>query len=793
MLRLFFFLLPLLPLISSAQKNISLSLSGTVTDAATGKPLASVNIQISDTKQGATTNEKGLYRIASISPGQHLLEISHVGYNTIALTIDISESAIKDFRLSEEVVENNAVIVTGTSRAAKLKTIPTQVSVLRSSDLFQNSATNIIDGISKLPGISQVSSAPAISKPVIRGLGYNRVLTINDGVRQEGQQWGDEHGIEIDDNNVNKIEILKGPASLIYGSDAMAGVINIITNTPLPINTFSANIGSNYQTNSRLQNWYANAAANHNGFSWKVNGSIKNSGDYKNKYDGYVFNSKFREKNIGGAIGYNGAWGFSHLTVSNYTLLSGLTEGERNSNGNFIKMLPGGLKAEATNADFKTTKPFIPYQNINHFKIAFENSLRIRKNRLNITLGWQQNNREEHGNVDAPSEKELQFLLKTFTYTTQYNMKEVKGFSPSFGLNGMGQNNTNNGIEQLIPDYGLNDWGMFFYTQKKLGKLMLSGGARFDNRSIKAKNLMDGVDIKAPAFSKNFSNFSGSIGAAIQADSNVTIKLNIARAFRAPSLPELASNGAHEGTVRYEYGDKNLKSETSLQGDAAIELSNEHFTFNLSAFYNNINNFVFYRKLLNSTGGDSLVNVGGTDLTAFQFAQNRATLKGLECSFDLHPHPIHWFHFENTFSFVSGKFANAVGGGINIPFMPAPKLLTEIRADIMNFKKIFHNAYIKIEAENYFKQSKIFTTYNTETETTGYTLLNAGLGADVFNKKRKLFIFSFNVTNIADAAYQNHLSRLKYAGENAATGRIGIFNQGRNISFKLNIPIEGKL
>src|SRR5690606_31898411 len=153
------------------------------------------------------------------------------------------------------------------------------------------SSTNLIDALSTTPGVSQIATGPAISKPTIRGLGYNRLVVINDGIRQEGQQWGDEHGIEIDEYSVNKVEVLKGPASIMYGSDALAGVINIISNTPVPSGTINGNIFTNYQTNNGLTGLNGNVAGNINGFNWNAYGSYKSAYDYKNKYDGRVFNS----------------------------------------------------------------------------------------------------------------------------------------------------------------------------------------------------------------------------------------------------------------------------------------------------------------------------------------------------------------------------------------------------------------------------------------------------------------------------------------------------------------------
>ncbi|HNK29357.1 MAG TPA: TonB-dependent receptor, partial [Ferruginibacter sp.] len=493
--------------------------------------------------------------------------------------------------------ENNAVVVTGVSGATQQRKVPFAVSVLRRQDFMQNTSTNIIESLTKIGGVSTLATGPAISKPVIRGLSYNRVLTINDGVRQEGQQWGDEHGIEIDEASVNKIEVLKGPASIIYGSDAMAGVVNIISNVPVPVNTIRANIAGNYQSNNNLRSLYANVGGNRNGFNWNIYTSNKAAADYRNKYDGRVFNSKFREQNLGGYIGYNGKWGFSHLLLSNFDLKAGLVEGERDAEGYFTKELAGGITERATGADFKSITPQIPYQHIRHFKIATDNNIRLGRNNLTFNIGFQQNRREEFGNPDDPNERSLFFDLRTITYTAQFHIAENKGWKTSIGINGMQQNNGNKGVEQLIPDYHLFDFGMYAYTQKTIDKVTLSGGLRFDNRNVNAEDLLDGTSVKGNGFKKSFSNISGSAGIAAQLTDQLNLKFNIARGFRAPSLPELASNGAHEGTTRYEYGNTSLKSETSLQFDGGLDFNTEHLSLGLSAFFNSFRNFIFYRKL----------------------------------------------------------------------------------------------------------------------------------------------------------------------------------------------------
>ena len=176
---------------------------------------------------------------------------------------------------------------------------------------------------------------------------------------------------------------------------------------------------------------------------------------------------------------------------------------------------------------------------------------------------------------------------------------------------------------------------------------------------------------------------------------------------------------------------------------------------------------------------------------AFQFDQFNARLIGFESSLDIHPHPLDWLHFENTLSFVRGRFDEKLGGTDNLPMIPATKILSELRANFKKNGKALRNLYFKVEMDHNFKQNKPFFAFDTETTTPAYTLLNAGMGTDIVNKKGALlFNIHFAGINLTDAAYQNHLSRLKYMAENMVTGRTGVFNMGRNFSFKLNIPLS---
>jgi iron complex outermembrane receptor protein len=399
----------------------------------------------------------------------------------------------------------------------------------------------------------------------------------------------------------------------------------------------------------------------------------------------------------------------------------------------------------------------------------------------------------EYGNVDDPRERELYFDLGTFTYTTAYHFKSSKQWNISAGLNGMSQANTNRGSSALIPEYSLNDLGLFLYTQKNLSQFSISGGLRFDSRSIHSKYLEEGGQIRFEAFQRNFSNLSGTLGFSYTPSKAWVIKWNLARGFRAPSIAELASNGAHEGTNRYEYGQRDLRSETSLQTDIGVEWSTEHLSLSSNFFYNAIQQFIFYRKIPAAAGGDSVIITDENTYMAFAFDQRGARLYGGEFSADLHPHPLDWLHFENSLSWVVGRFAQPIEGDQDLPFLPAARLLSELRGEWKKAPSWLKNAYLKLELDHNFTQNRFFGTYNTETLTPAYTLLHLGLGGDLHIKGGQVVNLYFAVQNIGDVAYQNHLSRLKYTALNPVTGRYGVFNMGRNYTLRFNIPFQSKL
>jgi iron complex outermembrane receptor protein len=426
-------------------------------------------------------------------------------------------------------------------------------------------------------------------------------------------------------------------------------------------------------------------------------------------------------------------------------------------------------------------------------------------------VGYQQSVRREFSHPEVPDIAGLYLDLKTLSYDIKYTLPEYRGWETTVGINGMYQRNTNKGTEFIIPDYRQVDIGPFILTTKTINKLDLSAGIRYDTRLYKndemytRSNPLTGFDMQVNlpdtaladhpfySFSTTFSGISASFGLTYNFTKRFLIKSNIARGFRAPNVAEISANGVHPGTLIYQIGNTGFKPEFSFQEDFGISYLWDHISGNIDIFNNNISNYIFNAKLLNHLGQDSIIIKGNQ---TFKFQQAKARIYGWEANLDIHPYD--WLHFENSISVTYAL--NKGGNGIDItdsskylPFIPPLHTNTELRANMIRKTKHCSSFYIKIGMEYYAKQNRIYSADNTETPTSGYAIFNAGVGADLLNRKGRVF-FSINIlcNNITDIAYQSHLSRLKYFEDypNNVSGRNGIYNMGRNISFKLTVPLD---
>ncbi len=793
---------------SSAQN----SLTGKIVSEKNNIILAGASVYIPDLEIGAIAKEDGSYEIKNLPKGTYLVEISFIGYASQYKQMRIAGKVNMDAYLGQSGNETPEVVVTGVSSATEQKHNPAPVTIVSKNDLLEMSSNNIIDALSIAPGVSQITMGPDISKPIIRGLGYNRVVVVNDGIRQEGQQFGDEFGIEIDPYTVQKVEIMRGPASLSYGSDAMAGVINMLDAPKLPEGQIRGNILATYQTNNGLYGGSANIAANKKGITWDLRYTYLNSHAYKDKYDGYVFNSGYGENNFKGSIGVNKSWAYSRLIVSSFDLKLGIVEGGRDSaTGLFNRhvMAQDGEDSTVIVSDEELKSydhNLIIHQHVRHYKAVLDNSFALGEGRLGIRLGFQQNHRQEANDATLGNVYNIYFHLNTFNYDVRYTLPEKNNFQISIGANGMQQTSRNLGTVFLVPEYQLFDAGLFAIAKKSFHKLSMSGGLRFDSRTLHGDDLFidsSGVKLTSPnfnsvhrftAYHSSFTGFSGSFGITYDFTKAFYGKVNISRGFRAPNIAESGSDGIHDGTPFYEIGDPSLKPETSWQLDATIGVNSNDISAELNVFNNNIDNYIFPVKLGSVFGGDSIRNdvAAGMEGPAFRYISGDAVLSGGEISVNIHPQHAEWFRFTNSFSLLSAIQKNQGDSTKYLPYTPPYKLVSGIELYAKNSGKYFSNIYLRADVFHYFKQNKIYYKFGNETIIPAYTLLNIGAGTDVNFGNSKAISFYIYANNILNTTYQSNMSRLKYTDENNVTGRVGVYEMGRNITFKLMIPLNFK-
>jgi iron complex outermembrane receptor protein len=787
-------------------------LSGIIKDN-DNKPLPGAIIEIPDLKRGAITDSLGSYYIADLPKGTYVVVVNMISFSPVTRTINITSGDTRqNFKLDESAIESHEVVVTGQSKATEIRKSPEPIITINSQYLKETESTNIIDAIANIPGIKAVTTGPNVSKPIIRGLGYNRVLTLYDGMRQEGQQWGDEHGIEVDQFNVDRIEVVKGPSSLIYGSDALAGVVNLIPTPPAPEGTIKGNITGDYQGNNGLLGGSALLEGTKNGLYWIGRVSHKEAKDYQDPTDGRVYNTRYQETDISATAGIRKKWGSSQLQFTAFDDLQGIPDGSRDSaTRKFTKQvteadtLPRPIVSSS-----EMNRYAIPtlHQHVQHYRAMLTNNIITGDSRVAVNLGFERSVRREYSHPEDAAQPGLYLQLNSFLYDIKYYAAAVNGWNITTGVNGMYQvNDVTQGTDFVIPSYNQFDIGPFAMVKKNFGKLDVSAGLRYDSRTFHNDALatrpdpVTGFDMPYSGngnantvfnkYSHTFSGVTYSGGLTYAFSNKISLKTNVSRGFRAPNILEISANGVHPGTGIYQIGGLDLKPEFSLQEDIGLDYVTRHVSGTVAFFNNNISNYIYNRRL------DTIIVPNNQ---TYQFTATQAQLYGGEIQIDIHPHPLDWLHFENSFSVVYGL--NNGTGSIKtgdtdryLPFIPPPHGISELRANFKKPAKWLANTFVKLQLEYYTAQNRVFSAYGTETPTPGYTLLNAGIGTDITNRKGvvtcNISVFGNNLGNVA---YQDHLSRLKYFEPypNDPRGHSGIYNMGRNLGIKVEIPLYVK-
>ncbi|MGF7218443.1 iron complex outermembrane receptor protein [Spirosoma lacussanchae] len=794
----------LIPGLASAQAI----LSGHITDKTTREPLIGATVYIPSSQKGGAADSTGRYRITGLTAGSIRVQVQLVGYRNMIRTIQLGDGETTlDLTLEPEAAQLQEVVVTGLTTGQTVKDSPVPIMTYNKIQWLQTASTNLVDAVGKLPGMSQITTGVGLSKPVIRGLGFNRVITVHDGVRQEDNQWGEEHALQIDEYSIDRYEIIKGSGSLLYGSDGLGGVMSVISARPPEPGVMRGQVLSNYQSNNGMIGLSGVVeGTNQSGLFGRIRVSTKSAGNYRNRYDGRVYGSAYREFDINGTVGITRKWGYSQLYISNWHQDINIVTGERDRNGRFLKLVQVSADSEALapvpDAELRSRPiELANYQNLNHFKTSWNTFAKVGGGNLSAIISYSQNRRQEFASTLTPGQPALYFYLQNVFYDLKYYLAGRNGWDITLGGNGLYQYNQNRGLEVLYPGYRSFDNGVFAFAQKKTEWLTINGGVRVDVRRMRINQLYadaEGVFSESPiqggqtrfgGLDKVYSNPTASLGATYLLSSRWTVKANLARGFRAPATSELSANGEHAGTFRYEIGSPDLRSETSWQGDLGVQYESPDLTVMASLFQNRINNYTYSEKVLDRFGRDSIVDPARPILT-YRYVQGNAVLYGAETQVTVNPRSARWFHFTTSYSLVRSRNLSAKNDSARyLPFLPPPRLISQIRLTKAEAGSRWRNLYVMAELEHNWRQNQALLAFGTETPTPAYTLVNLGAGSDIAsNTGRTLLSLYLTVQNLFDVAYQSHQNRLKYFGVNEATGRAGVFNMGRNVSLKAVIP-----
>jgi iron complex outermembrane receptor protein len=781
-------------------------ITGRITDKTTGLPIAGATIAIPDLNTGTSTDANGFYVLKQLPKGEYLVQITAIGYASVTRTIDLGNTYSIDIKLSASNYDLADVIVTATVNTTTRQHSPIPVTVVTHDMILQGVSNTAIDEIALQPGINETTEGSGTTKPQINGLGFDRVLTLMDGVPQEDFQWGDDHGILIDPYAVYDAEVIRGPASLQYGASAEAGVISF-KSEPLPEN--GAVLGSvltEYHTNNGYLGTSLHIAGNHNGFVWGLTASGEEAHSYSDPKDGYVWGTAWNQVNARLTLGINRQWGYSRLTLSALHRRIEVPDGNRDSTGRFEFDSPQDGRIYPDRSDFLSYNADVAGDKIlEEYQAWWQNSVNVGKGKIGLDVGFTQS---VHHDIDTGSVGSGNLLVNDIPYSLKYQVAgDNSGLKLTTGINGIYEFQHNGAAPPApyVPDYEIPNYtnfeiGGYAILEKNFKNLTLSGGLRFDRTDFVGDPMLlnDAGNIVAPGtpgsivqftgFNNKYTGPSGSIGASYQLPGNNYVKLNFSKSYRAPAINELTSNGLNIGSNAVQLGNINLKAEQGYQVDVAYGYNGNDVSVEADGFYNHINNFIFADRTDSVSQG----------YPVYQYvSSNTAIITGVSGYMNIHPATARWFEFDNGFTYTYSHLPHATDSTSHIPYTPAPRLTSEVKfrlGDMHN--SVLKGIYFKFGIQHDWAQNDIYSALYTEVPSAAYTLFNAGIGTNFVNSKTGRVFCSFyaNCTNLTNVAYADHLNLaqyfLAYNGTPVTVSKQnqGVYNMGRNISFKLVFP-----
>lgn len=721
-------------------------------------PVPYANIYIEDLNIGTTANESGRYSLKNIPRGTHTLRISAVGYETVKKEISISPNQRLqiDFRLEISSSELSEVLIIDEQLGLARRT-PYNVSSINMAGIENKGNPNGMMGILReVPGIYGAEFGQGIVKPFIRGLGFSRIVTIYQGNKLENHQWGADHGLGINDLGIKSVDVIKGPASVLYGSGALGGVLlSKDDDFYLKSTKLAGNAGTTFNSISNGIRTYGSLGKSYkNDMFFAVNAAYETHADYKNGDGRIIGNSRFNTQTIR-----------LHTGIEKQNFQNKLSFTYNNQNLGIIS--DEEMDASQSLATFRNDRDMqLPFQEVEDFLISYNQGTQSETLESFVHLSHHFNDRKE-------IETELNLVdLGLMQHHTFYNfrLRFPKGkIKHSIGTQGSFKQNDNLETAQkfLIPDARTFESGIYYLNSLDLESVFLQGALRYDYRTVTADatssslvayNFILPGNPENRKLTKTFSGFTGSLGMTTKFDQKNTLKLNFSTGFRAPDLAELFSNGPHPGTSRFEKGNENFGREQSFQADASYSYRNNGFQGQISIFGSRINNYIFFASTDETREEDGL--------EIWSYLQTDANFYGME--FEL-KHS--WLKNNRLETNISGAIVRASERGTNdnLSFIPP----NNYNAETSYFALQDRSLYL-------FSKLRLIGTQDrvglNEEVTPGYVLLNMGLSKK-FNFGKTSFESGITVYNALNKTYVDHLSILR---------AFNVSSPGRNVMLNLN-------
>lgn len=753
---------------SYAQK-CNYTISGQVGSSDKGSPLSGVYINLNNGQYVAVSDSSGNFKFEKLCKGNYLIKASYMGHEAEPQNISLEASRHIEIFVEENSTMLDPVVITTTVNKAQNTGL---LRELRQGELSKSSGLPLADMLGQLPGINVMQTGTTISKPIFHGLHSNRLLTINNGVRQEGQQWGNEHAPEIDPFIADNIAVIKGVDELKYGSDAIGGVV-LVNPKPLRYSGFSGELNTGYFTNNNQ--FVVSAMAEQQlksipQLSFRVQGTFKQGGNIQTP-DYILNNTSLNEYNFSFTIGYKTDKYSIEAFYSHFQTKVGIFQGSHMGN---LADLQTAIDADRPNDIFLGYKGFQigrPYQRVTHdlLKVKSEIFAGEKAGKLNIQIAAQFNNREEFDIVRNSEITTPQMTLNVSTISEEISWEHptFKNFNGSIGISAMQQDNTYKG-RYLIPAYNSQTYGAYWIEKWKKNKWELQGGIRYDFKQI--STVQYPYNNQPVEHDFDFSTIGASFNTIYHLSDHIRINGMVSLANRAPHVNELLIDGIHQGTATYELGDVNLKIEQAVNTVLGLSYSNEEKSVNIdwSVFYNSINNFIY----LQPRPGEPVLTIAGA-FPKFVYQQADAYLTGTDLLINYKP-------VQKLDIIGKASLLRAYNKTINdwLISMPSDRFSLGFNYELPDIRS-FQKSYIGMEIPLVLKQTRvpdenIHGQQDYKLPPDGYLLTNISAGTVVSVLGRSLNI-NLAVSNLFNTRYRNYLNSFRYFTD----------EMGRNISVRL--------